>query len=218
MNHFVYNPPQEPLTYLYQDEHYVVVDKPSGLLSVPGRDPKNYDSVWSRVKEEFPEAQPIHRLDTGTSGIMLLSKQKPAERELKRQFRDRETLKMYVARVWGRPAQAEGEIDLPLICDWPNRPRQKICYTRGKPSQTQYEVVDDGAENALIKLYPITGRSHQLRLHLMAIGHPILGDKFYAAPEGMLASPRLQLHARELSFTHPETGEFVTYTSPASFE
>lgn len=192
---------------LYQDKHIMVVNKPSGLLSVPGRAPENKDSVMTRVQNDFPTAESVHRLDMATSGVIVVALTKAAERELKRQFREREPKKTYIARVWGHLAQDEGLIDLPLICDWPNRPKQKVCYETGKSAQTEYQVIsrdDDGSTR--VKLSPITGRSHQLRVHMLAMGHPILGDGFYAHPEAKAMASRLQLHAQQLCITHPEFG------------
>lgn len=172
-----YNPPMDPwLVILYQDEHIMVVNKPSGLLSVPGRLEEHKDSVMTRIQRDYPRAESVHRLDMATSGVIVVALNKAAERELKRQFREREPKKQYVARVWGHPAQAEGLVDLPLICDWPNRPKQKVCYETGKAAQTEYEVLENAPDNtARVLLKPITGRSHQLRVHMLAMGHPILG-------------------------------------------
>lgn len=143
-----YNPPQEPwLVILYQDDHIMVVNKPSGLLSVPGRLEEHKDSVMTRIQRDYPQAESVHRLDMATSGVIVVALTKAAERELKRQFREREPKKQYVARVWGHPSPAEGLVDLPLICDWPNRPKQKVCYETGKPAQTEYEVVEYAADN-----------------------------------------------------------------------
>lgn len=203
-----YNPPVDPWLYvLYQDEHIIVVNKPSGLLSVPGKAPEHHDSIMARVQRDFPAAESVHRLDMATSGVMVVALTKAAERELKRQFREREPKKSYIARVWGHLEKDEGLIDLPLICDWPNRPKQKVCYETGKNAQTEYQVIsrDDGGSTR-VKLMPITGRSHQLRVHMLEIGHPILGDRFYAHPEAKAMAPRLQLHAQELCITHPAFG------------
>lgn len=203
---------------LYQDKHIMVVNKPSGLLSVPGRAPENKDSVMTRVQNDFPTAESVHRLDMATSGVIVVALTKAAERELKRQFREREPKKTYIARVWGHLAQDEGLIDLPLICDWPNRPKQKVCYETGKSAQTEYQVIsrdDDG--NTRVKLSPITGRSHQLRVHMLAMGHPILGDGFYAHPEAKAMASRLQLHAQQLCITHPEFGTPMHFKCEAEF-
>ncbi|WP_050129259.1 bifunctional tRNA pseudouridine(32) synthase/23S rRNA pseudouridine(746) synthase RluA [Yersinia frederiksenii] len=214
-----YNPPRDPwLHILYQDEHIMVVNKPSGLLSVPGRAPENKDSVMTRIQADFPYAESVHRLDMATSGVIVVALTKAAERELKRQFREREPKKSYVARVWGHLAQDEGLIDLPLICDWPNRPKQKVCYETGKSSQTEYLVLSRDTDGSTrVKLSPITGRSHQLRVHMLAIGHPILGDRFYAHPEAKAMASRLQLHAQELCITHPEFGTVMHFKCEAPF-
>ncbi|MGM8026552.1 bifunctional tRNA pseudouridine(32) synthase/23S rRNA pseudouridine(746) synthase RluA [Yersinia enterocolitica] len=203
---------------LYQDQHIMVVNKASGLLSVPGRAPENKDSVMTRIQADFPTAESVHRLDMATSGVIVVALTKVAERELKRQFREREPKKSYIARVWGHLAQDEGLIDLPLICDWPNRPKQKVCYETGKPSQTLYQVLSRDADGSTrVKLSPITGRSHQLRVHMLAIGHPILGDGFYAHPEAKAMASRLQLHAQELCITHPEFGTVMHFKCEPEF-
>ena len=202
-----YNPPQDPwLVILYQDEHIMVVNKPSGLLSVPGRLAEHKDSVMARVQRDFPQAESVHRLDMATSGVIVVALTKAAERELKRQFREREPKKQYVARVWGHPEKTEGLVDLPLICDWPNRPKQKVCYETGKAAQTEYEVLELAADNtARVRLKPITGRSHQLR------------DRFYASPEALAMAPRLLLHAETLTITHPAFGNTMTFRAPIDF-
>lgn len=215
-----YNPPQDPwLTILYQDEHIMVVNKPSGLLSVPGRLEEHKDSVMTRVQRDFPLAESVHRLDMATSGVIVVALTKAAERELKRQFREREPKKQYVARVWGHLEKEEGLVDLPLICDWPNRPKQKVCFETGKPAQTEYEVLEFAADNntTRVRLKPITGRSHQLRVHMLALGHPILGDRFYAHDEALAMAPRLQLHAETLTITHPAYGNSMTFKAPVDF-
>lgn len=196
----------------------MVVNKASGLLSVPGRAPENKDSVMTRIQADFPTAESVHRLDMATSGVIVVALTKAAERELKRQFREREPKKSYIAMVWGHLAQDEGLIDLPLICDWPNRPKQKVCYETGKPSQTLYQVLSRDADGSTrVKLSPITGRSHQLRVHMLAIGHPILGDGFYAHPEAKAMASRLQLHAQELCITHPEFGTVMHFKCEPEF-
>ena len=210
-----YNPPQEPwLDLVYRDDYIAVVNKPSGLLSVPGNQPQYYDSAMSRVKEKYGFCEPAHRLDMATSGILLFALSKAADRELKRQFREREPKKYYQALVWGHVEQDHGVVELPLICDWENRPRQKICFERGKRAVTFYDVLQRYPNNTTrVKLTPITGRSHQLRLHMLALGHPILGDKFYAHPQAKALSPRLCLHAESLQIQHPITGETRGFTA-----
>ena len=214
-----YNPPQEPwLDLVYRDDYIAVVNKPSGLLSVPGNQPQYYDSAMSRVKEKYGFCEPAHRLDMATSGILLFALSKAADRELKRQFREREPKKYYQALVWGHVEQDHGVVELPLICDWQNRPRQKICFERGKRAVTFYDVLQRYPNNTTrVKLTPITGRSHQLRLHMLALGHPILGDKFYAHPQAKALSPRLCLHAESLQIQHPITGETMEFTAPVGF-
>ncbi len=214
-----YNPPQEPwLDLVYRDDYIAVVNKPSGLLSVPGNQPQYYDSAMSRVKEKYGFCEPAHRLDMATSGILLFALSKAADRELKRQFREREPKKYYQALVWGHVEQDHGVVELPLICDWENRPRQKICFERGKRAVTFYDVLQRYPNNTTrVKLTPITGRSHQLRLHMLALGHPILGDKFYAHPQAKELSPRLCLHAESLQIQHPITGETMEFTAPVGF-
>lgn len=214
-----YNPPQDPwLHILYQDEHIIVVNKPSGLLSVPGRPEEHKDSVMTRIQRDCPAAESVHRLDMATSGVMVVALTKAAERELKRQFREREPKKTYIARVWGHPEPAKGLVDLPLICDWPNRPKQKVCFETGKSAQTEYLVLEYALDNsARMQLKPVTGRSHQLRVHMLALGHPILGDNFYAHDQAKAMAPRLQLHAEVLSITHPHYQTPMTFRQPADF-
>lgn len=210
VNKVEYFPPTGAIEISYQDDDILVANKPAGLLSVPGRLPEHYDSLWSRLVVDYPDIQVVHRLDMATSGLMLFALNKESERHLKKQFQYRITHKIYYAQVWGRVEQDEGIIDLPLICDWPNRPRQKVCFQDGKPSQTRYQVVDREEKTTLVRLLPITGRSHQLRVHMMALGHPIVGDEFYADTEARDYSARLQLHSTELSFYHPKTDQLCT--------
>ncbi|GAM55466.1 ribosomal large subunit pseudouridine synthase A [Vibrio ishigakensis] len=213
-----YRPPVEPWTeVVYQDEHILVANKPAGLLSVPGREEKHYDSLWSRLVEEYPEIQVVHRLDMATSGLMLFALTKDAERHLKKQFQYRLTHKVYYARVWGELEEREGLVDLPLICDWPNRPRQKVCNQDGKPSRTDYQRVTQEEQTCIVRLLPITGRSHQLRVHMSEIGHPIVGDEFYAHDEAKDFSERLQLHSTELCFYHPKDDKLVSMFVPCDF-
>lgn len=211
-----YAPPTDPwLDICFEDESILVANKPAGLLSVPGRLPEHQDSLWTRLREVYPSIEVVHRLDMATSGLMLLAKTKQAERHLKKQFQYRLTHKIYYARVWGHLHEDEGLVDLPLICDWPNRPRQKVCFEHGKSSQTRYktlarETKPSGTQTSLVCLLPITGRSHQLRVHMMAQGHSIVGDEFYANDEAKAFSARLQLHSAELSFYHPDTDKLTS--------
>lgn len=217
-----YNPPTEPwLDVVYQDNHILVLNKPSGLLSVPGNRPEYLDSAMTRVQQKYGFTEPAHRLDMATSGILLFALSKAAEKELKRQFREREPKKHYIALVYGKLGECVGEcgmMNFPLICDWENRPRQKICYERGKKAITHYEVLAHYPNNTTrVKLTPITGRSHQLRLHCLALGHPIIGDKFYANPLAKSLAPRLSLHAESLTITHPITKEVITFQAKPEF-
>ena len=205
------------LDILYETDHFIAVNKPSGLLSVPGRSPENFDSVVSRARAQYGFAEAVHRLDMPTSGIMLVALSKHADRALKRQFSDRTTRKRYEAMVWGEPTDTNGIIDQPLICDWENRPRQIVCHTHGKSSQTQWELVERYGNTSRLSLVPLTGRSHQLRVHLQWLGFPILGDEFYAHEAAMKAVERLNLHACELDFDDPDTGERIYLRSAPPF-
>ena len=212
-----YQPPLWPyLDILYQDEQLVVLNKPSGLLSVPGKAPEHFDSLQYRVQRVWPQATVVHRLDMATSGVMVMALTKAAQRELNRQFQQRLTAKRYIALVQGQPRANIGSIELPLICDWPNRPKQKVCFEYGKPSLTHFRVLQRYSEYSRLELEPVTGRSHQLRVHMQAIGHPILGDKFYALANTPTA-PRLQLHAAELMLWHPESGARLQFAAVCPF-
>jgi len=215
----VYAPPAGPLKIVHQDEALVVLDKPSGLLSVPGRGPAHADSLASRVQAEFPDARIVHRLDMATSGLIVLARGAAMERALSIAFQKRQVEKLYVAVVAGQIAEDSGEIDLPLITDWPNRPRQKVDFELGKPSLTGFEVLArDAARNtSRVALTPHTGRSHQLRVHLLAIGHPILGDDLYGDAASRTAAPRLLLHATRLALLHPLSGAQLTLESLPDF-
>lgn len=209
----------EAYEILYQDDVLLVVNKPCQLLTVPGRHPENHDCLISRVQREFPGAQVVHRLDYDTSGIILLPLTKRALSELSKQFQARTIRKFYQARVGGQLANGQGEINLPIAADQQRRPLYKICQHSGKPSLTRYRVLSYRAadNSSLLELEPVTGRSHQLRLHLAAIGHPIIGDPFYAPPALAEASPRLLLHAAQLSCQHPLTAKVLTFNASASF-
>ncbi|MDA9557496.1 RluA family pseudouridine synthase [Vibrio sp.] len=208
---FKYKPPLSPwIDIHYEDDDILIANKQSGLLSVPGRLVEHRDSLWSRLQEVYPEIQPIHRLDMDTSGVMLFAKNKAAESELKKQFQYRLTHKVYYARVWGTPNESKGTIDLPLISDWDNRPRQKVCNNTGKQSLTYFELLATEELTSVVRLLPITGRSHQLRVHMQSLGHPIVGDEFYAHSDAYQWASRLELHAAELSFYHPKTQALIT--------
>lgn len=214
-----YRPPTTPwLTLLYQDNYIAVVNKPSGLLSVPGKAPEHQDSIITRLQQKYGFAESVHRLDMATSGVMVVALSKQAEKELKRQFRERIPKKYYIAKIWGCPTANEGYVDLPLICDWPNRPKQKVCYETGKAALTYYQVLQQETQNITrVKLTPVTGRSHQLRVHMQAIGHPIIGDKFYAHDQAKALADRLQLHAQSLTILHPISGQEMVFSCEADF-
>ena len=215
---FVYQPPLSPyLSLLFHDDDVIVVNKPSGLLSVPGKAPEHRDSLITRIQRVYPDARIVHRLDMATSGVMVVAQHKDSHRQLSRQFELRQTAKRYFARIAGVPAQSSGSVDLPLICDWPNRPKQKVDFESGKPALTHYKVVQQDATEALVALIPITGRSHQLRVHMLELGHPILGDRLYGTPSVIASAPRLQLHAETLSFTHPTSGKRMQFSAPLPF-
>ncbi|KZX01450.1 pseudouridine synthase [Pseudoalteromonas luteoviolacea] len=213
-----YNPPLDPyIEILYQDEHMLVINKPSGLLTVPGKDPKHADSAITRINRVYPDAKIVHRLDMATSGVLCLAMHKEAHRFLSIQFQDRLTKKRYVARVHGQLEQLNGSVDLPLICDWPNRPKQKVCHESGKPSLTHFEVIEHEANATRVSLTPITGRSHQLRVHMQSLGHVILGDRLYAQGDALAAAKRLQLHAQMLQICHPVSGDMMHFEAPDPF-
>ncbi|MFN4225142.1 MAG: pseudouridine synthase [Hyphomonas sp.] len=205
------------LKVIFADDTLIAVDKPSGLLSVPGRGEDKSDCAVTRIQQLYPDALTVHRLDMATSGLLLLARGKDMQRALSGLFERGEIIKHYIADVWGAPWPASDEIDLPLITDWPNRPLQKVDHESGKPSRTRYDTLSVRGENARLVLTPLTGRSHQLRVHLAAIGHPILGDDFYAHPLAQAAAPRLALHAAALRFRHPLTGETLTLESACPF-
>ncbi len=213
-----YFPSKNPyLVIVYQDDDLIVLNKPSGLLSVPGKDPKHADCLQSRVQLVFPTATVVHRLDMATSGLMVMALNKACHRELSRQFQERLTEKQYIARVYGHMAQPEGSVDLPLICDWPNRPKQKVDFDNGKPALTHYQVLAQEPEATRVLLKPVTGRSHQLRVHMLSLQHPILGDRLYAHPKALAAAERLQLHAQWLKFTHPTTQQAIEFKADCPF-
>lgn len=197
------------------EDAFLVVEKPAGLLSVPGRLPQNRTSLIGRVQQHYPDALTVHRLDQVTSGLVLLARGAHSQRILSEQFAQRKVGKRYQALVQGLVAADSGSIDLPLVCDWPNRPRQKVDFTHGKPSLTRWQVLGRDAARGQTRLLlePVTGRSHQLRVHLMSIGHPIAGDTFYGAqPAG-----RVCLHAMRLAFAHPLGGQVLAFDSPVPF-
>jgi tRNA pseudouridine32 synthase / 23S rRNA pseudouridine746 synthase len=204
---------------VFADDSLVVVDKPAGLLCVPGRGEDKQDCLSVRVQREFADALVVHRLDMATSGLFAMARGAATQRALSIAFASREVRKTYVALVAGRMAHDEGEIDLPLAADWPNRPRQIVDRATGKPSRTLWRVTghDEASDTTRVELEPVTGRSHQLRVHLMAIGHPILGDALYAPAAVQERAPRLMLHASHLEFAHPTDGRPLRFESAPPF-
>ncbi len=211
-----YCPPDAPLEILHHDHELLLVDKPAGLLSVPGKGEHLSDCLLARIQSVFPDALLVHRLDRDTSGVMVFAMTRHAQRHLGLQFEKRQVKKTYVARVWGNMAERAGTIDLPLIVDWPNRPRQMVDHENGKPALTEWRVLRHEENATRVRLFPRTGRSHQLRVHMLAIGHPILGDPFYATGEAR-AAPRLMLHAESLRLRHPDGGKGMTFKARCGF-
>jgi tRNA pseudouridine32 synthase/23S rRNA pseudouridine746 synthase len=213
------------LDFVHVDAHLLVIDKPSGLLSVPGRGADKQDCAAARAQRAYPDALVVHRLDMATSGLLLMARGAATQSILGRAFASRQVVKRYLACVAGRPDMGAadvdgwGLIDLPLAADWPNRPRRIVDAERGKPSQTRWRLLahDMRSDTSRLELEPLTGRSHQLRVHLQSLGHPILGDSLYAPPEVQARSPRLLLHATALQLVHPSTGERAAWTSTAPF-
>ena len=203
---------------IHADAALVVVNKPSGLLSVPGRGAEKQDCLVKRVQNDYPDALIVHRLDFDTSGLLVLARGKAMHRCLSMLFQNRQVAKRYVAIIAGELAGA-GEVSLPIILDWPNRPRHKVDFASGKPSLTNYRVVGYCAvkDCTRIELIPATGRTHQLRVHMQALGHPILGDTLYADPATRNKADRLLLHAEYLAFAHPQSGAPLTFDCAAPF-
>lgn len=219
-----YNPPQDPLDVLHADHELLLVNKPAGLLSVPGKGEHLADCLIARIQGAYPEALLVHRLDRDTSGVMVFALSRHAQRHLGLQFEKRYMKKTYIARTHGVIAEKTGTVDLPLIVDWPNRPLQMVCHETGKNAVTDWRVVRKGEHETRVRLYPKTGRTHQLRVHMLALGHPIMGDPFYAvdadakaASEGREHAPRLMLHAENLRLRHPDGGAGLSITAKCPF-
>ncbi|AGH47033.1 pseudouridine synthase [Paraglaciecola psychrophila] len=211
-----YCPPMEPyLEIVSQDDDILVLNKPSGLLSVPGKE--HADCLQARVQRVFPTATVVHRLDMSTSGLMVMALNKPAHRHISKQFELRETAKTYQAIVFDRVQQDSGEINLPLICDWPNRPKQMVDHEQGKKALTHWRVLERNTHSTRLELKPVTGRSHQLRVHMLSMQHPILGDSLYAHDQALAMSNRLNLHAMFLSFRHPVSEQTLCFDSEVPF-
>lgn len=215
---FQYLPPQTPLELLYRDKDVLVVNKPSGLLTNPGKGEHLHDSLLTRIQAEFPTALLVHRLDMATSGLVVFALRRKAEAALKQQFANRTVKKTYLARVFGTPEPATGLIDVPLIADLTAPPRNKVCFSQGKAAQTYYQLVveaknhaGEATQNALVALFPQTGRAHQLRVHLLHLGHPILGDALYGPDNIQKSASRLLLHAMALEIQQPYSGESLKF-------
>ncbi len=211
---------------MYVDEYLVVLDKPAGLLAVPGIGPAKQDCLAARAQAMWPDARVVHRLDQATSGLIVMARGRAMQRALAMAFERREVSKRYVAVVAGAIEAFDGwrEIDLPIMADWPNRPLQKVDAAHGRASTTRWRVaaalpqaLEREQDATRVELQPLTGRTHQLRVHLSAVGHPILGDPLYAPAEARGAAARLMLHASELEFAHPATGEPIAFASRAPF-
>jgi tRNA pseudouridine32 synthase/23S rRNA pseudouridine746 synthase len=203
---------------LYADEHIVVINKPYDLLSVPGKGPDKQDCLWFRVQQQgFPTARIVHRLDYATSGLMVLALTASAHALISKQFQQREVSKRYHAIISGIPTEDNGIIDQPLRCDWERRPLQMVDHEQGKQAITRWEVIERLSNATRVHLFPKTGRSHQLRVHMLWMGHPIAGDRFYADEAALSLSDRLMLHAEELAFTHPASSEPLHFVELAPF-
>lgn len=205
---------------VHLDDYLIVLDKPMGLLAVPGRGPDKQDCMSARAQARWPDAMIVHRLDMDTSGLLLMARGAEMQRRLSMAFAERRVDKRYVAVVAGRmrrPADEWGAIDLPLMLDWPNRPRSKVDLEHGKPSLTRWRVLDYGEDCTRLELEPVTGRSHQLRVHLAALGHPILGDPLYAPPPLARRAERMLLHAGRIAFGHPVSAVELAFESPVPF-
>ena len=213
---FAYDPPDTPLDILYEDASILVVNKPAGLLTVPGKLEGRQDCLITRLQAARWDALTVHRLDCDTSGVIIFARTKQAQGFLGQEFEQRRAQKTYVARLKGRLEPDTGTVDLPLGSDWEYRPRQKVDHQKGRPAVTDWQVISRTDTETRVRLTPHTGRSHQLRVHMLALGHPILGDQIYA-PETLADHPRLMLHAETLSLHHPATKERVSFTAPAPF-
>ena len=214
------------MTPHFEDEHLLVLEKPSGLLSVPGRGPDKQDCLSARVQAVYPEALVVHRLDQDTSGLLLMARGIEAQRRLSRLFETRQVHKRYLAVVAGQPLQTQSQVEAdaegwrciegPILLDWERRPIH-IIHPDGKASRSRWRALQTSETTTLLELEPVTGRTHQLRVHLQSIGHPMLGDSLYAPPEIRALSPRLMLHARELTFTHPFTEAPMAFSAPMAW-
>jgi len=210
--------PIRHIPIIYQDAQILLVNKPSRLLSVPGRAEDNKDCLITRLQQNgYPEARIVHRLDYETSGLLLLARDAQSHRELSRQFQARETEKTYQALCFGQLLKNSGSINLPLRYDPPNKPRHIVCHQYGKAALTYFRVLERCDGFCRVELKPITGRSHQLRVHMLALGHPLLGDTLYAEGQALSAAPRLCLHAQQLAFNQPLSGERLSFNCASPF-
>lgn len=214
---FLYNPPSAEIAILHCDAELMIIDKPCGLLSVPGKGDDRLDCLITRLQKHYPQARIVHRLDLDTSGVMVIAMNPAAHRHLGLQFERRHVEKTYIALVDGNVAADSGRVDLPIRVDWPNRPRQMIDHAEGRSAVTDWQVLAREDDRSRIALRPLTGRSHQLRLHMRELGHPILGDTLYAPEAARKAMPRLCLHALNLSLYHPDGGERLTFEVACPF-
>ena len=207
------------LELVHADAHCLVAVKPSGLLAVPGLGAHGHDCLAARMQAAFADALVVHRLDMSTSGLMLFARGAAVQRQLSIAFAQRAVHKRYLAVVRGQVAADAGEIALPLMADWPKRPMHKVDHAHGKPSLTRYRVLshDSAANTSRVELEPVTGRTHQLRVHLLAIGHPIVGDALYAPPIILAGAGRLLLHATSIRLQHPATGSMLQFSSEPPF-
>ncbi len=201
------------IEYVYNDEQIIVIDKPANMLSVPGRTPDKQDCLIRRGQKRFLEARIVHRLDFSTSGLMVIAQNRESHRTLSRQFENRETEKTYVAKVFGQPEKTSGVLDQPLRCDWERRPLQIVDYQLGKKALTRWRAIERFENSCLVELSPTTGRTHQLRVHMQAMGHPILGDELYAHEAAYSMADRLNLHAKELIINHPVENSRMSFSS-----
>jgi len=213
-----YEPPMEPyLNVLYEDAQLLVFNKQSGLLSVPGKQLDHRDCLENRAQERYDDARIIHRLDMETSGVIVMARDKETHKQISKQFERRKIQKTYNARLYGLVEANKGSIELPLICDWPNRPKQMVDHEKGKHALTHYRVLEREAAATRVVFTPVTGRSHQLRVHALSMGHAILGDRLYGEPASQQAAQRLQLHAHTLTLFHPAKEALMTFEAPIPF-
>ena len=212
---FTYSPPKSPVSYIYVDQDIIIAEKPSGLLSVPGK--TETDCMEARVRADYPESLIIHRLDMATSGLMVFANNKNAQRHIGLQFEKRFIQKEYLAIVWGLIKLNKFNIDLPVRADWKNRPLQIVCNEKGKSASTKVEMISHGNNTSYLSLKPVTGRTHQLRVHLNSIGHPILGDRLYAHDPAFLLADRLMLHATKIKLMKPVDGQWIEFNSSCPF-